>query len=420
MSDRTDRFAVRPKFLGWLTLAIALPLLAHAAWDYIEARRLSARVDAIAAKGEPTSIDQVRPFRNLNDSDRDAARLYRAAAALASDWNRNSYVPLAPPRNILYSPPQDWSSAQREEADRLVSSNSDVLNLLDRATAIEFSGFPPGTDYSYRFAEVWQLEQLASLRTRLLAVDGRDTAFTSLHVQLLLLQAIDPQYPNTFSWFMEMIAQDLALVIGRVRPTTALLASFATVLEALDRDDRVKRTLLTYRAETLNSGSPRLALGRPSRLVIPWEAVRRPYDLHRVNGVADMQAQHIADADLPWPQRLDAFRDVDLGPVVELKDARAMQQYAAAMSVRQEARNAALVRASRIAIAIERAMATHATPDIPTLIDPYSGDPMRVKRDDVSYAVYSVGQNRRDDGGHATLDVTFRPVPSLKPSPFRP
>ena len=36
---------------------------------------------------------------------------------------------------------------------------------------------------------------------------------------------------------------------------------------------------------------------------------------------------------------------------------------------------------------------------------------MRVKRDDLSYVVYSVGQNRRDDGGHATLDVTFRPVP---------
>ncbi len=29
----------------------------------------------------------------------------------------------------------------------------------------------------------------------------------------------------------------------------------------------------------------------------------------------------------------------------------------------------------------------------------------------LSYVVYSVGQNRRDDGGHATLDVTFRPVP---------
>jgi hypothetical protein len=416
MNDRhADRFTVRPKFLAWLALAMALPILAHATWDYVEARRLRARVNAIAAKGEPTSIDQVRPLRNLTDTDREAARLYRAAAALASDWNRNSYVPLAPPRNILYSAPQNWSSAQREEADRLVSGNSDVLNLIDRATAIEFSGFPPGTDYSYRLAEVWQLEQLASLRTRLLAVDRRDTAVTSLHVQLLLLQAIDREYPNTFSWFMEIIAQDLALVIGRVRPTAAALASLATVLEALDRDDRVKRTLLTYRAETLNNGSPSLALGRPSRVTVPWEAVRRPYDLHRVNAVADMQAQHIAYADLPWPQRLDAFRDVDLGPFGELKDVRTMQLYASAMAVRQEARNAALLRTARIAIAMERATVSNAAPEIPKLIDPYSGEPMRVKRDDQSYAVYSIGSNGRDDGGHARLDVTFRPVPATNP-----
>lgn len=419
MSDRpSDRFAVRPKFLAWLTLVLALPVVAHAAWDYTEARRLRARVDAIAAKGEPTSIDQLRPVRQLTDDGKEAARLYRAAAALASDWNRNSYVALAPPKNILNSAPQDWSPAQREEANRLVTSNSDVLNLVDRATAIEFSGFPPGTDYSYRFAEVWQLEQLASLRTRLLAVDGRDTAFKSLHVQLLLLQAIDWEYPNTLSWFVEIISRDLALVVGRVRPTDASLAALETVLHALDRDDRVKRTLFTYRAETLNNGSPRLALGRPSRVVIPWEAVRRPFDLHRVNEVADMQAQYIEYADLPWPQRLEPFRDVDLGPFGELNDARAMQRYAAAMSVRQEARNAALVRSARIAIAIERARASNATAEIPKLMDPYSGEPMRVKRDDLSYVVYSVGQNRRDDGGHATLDVTFRPVRAgLSPNP---
>ena len=47
-----------------------------------------------------------------------------------------------------------------------------------------------------------------------------------------------------------------------------------------------------------------------------------------------------------------------------------MQRYAAAMAVRQEARNAALVRSARIAIAIERARASNATPEIPKLIDP--------------------------------------------------
>ena len=102
--------------------------------------------------------------------------------------------------------------------------------MVDRATAIEFSGFHPGTDYSYRFAELWQLEQLVSLRTRVLAVDQRDTAVEALYVQLRLRQAIDREYPNMLSWFMEFISRDLALVVGRVRPTDASFAAWEAVL----------------------------------------------------------------------------------------------------------------------------------------------------------------------------------------------
>ncbi len=116
MSDRNaDRFAVRPKFLAWLTLAIALPVLAHAAWDYTEARRLRARVDAhMQRKASRRRSIRSGRFVISQTREREAARLYRAAAALASDWNRNAYVPLAPPNNILNSTPQDWSPAQRE------------------------------------------------------------------------------------------------------------------------------------------------------------------------------------------------------------------------------------------------------------------------------------------------------------------
>ena len=146
----------------------------------------------------------------------------------------------------------------------------------------------------------------------MLAVDHRDTAATALFAQLRLRQAIDREYPNTLSWFMELFSRDLALVVGRLHPTDAPFAA--------------------------------------------WEAVLST--------------------------------------------------------------NAALLRTARIAIAIERAKVSNASPEIPKLIDPYSGERIRVKRDDQSYAVYSVGQNRRDDGGHPTLDVTFRPVPApLIPNP---
>lgn len=415
MIDRTsDHFAVRPTFLGWLTFAIALPILVHAAWDYVEAKGVRSRVEAISAKGEPVSIDEIRPLHNLTDTDREASRLYRAAAALASNWNRNAYVPLAPPNNILTAKPEEWSPTQREQANHLLAANSDALALVDRATALEFSGFHPGTDYSYRFGELWQLEQIVSLRTRVLAVDHRDTAATALFGQLRLRQAIDREYPNTLSWFMELFSRDLALVMGRLHPTDASFAAWEAVLSTLDRDDRLKQIFLAQRAEWLNNGSLRPRT-RFALVLIPWEWVRRPVDLHIVNEVADEQTRYIDFADRPWPQRMEPFRHVDVGPFGDLKDMMAMQRYVAADSARQEARNAALLRTARIAIAIERAKVSNAAPEIPKLIDPYSGEPLRVKRDDQSYAVYSVGSNGRDDGGHARLDVTFRPVPSTNP-----
>ena len=416
MIDRTsDRFAVRPTFLGWLTFAIALPIVVHAAWDYVEAKGVRSRVEAISAQGEPVSVHEIRPLHNLTDTDREASRLYRAAAALASNWNRNAYVPLAPPNNILSAKPEEWSPTQREQANDLLAANSDALAFVDRATALEFSGFHPGTDYSYRFGELWQLEQIVSLRTRVLAVDHNDTAARALFAHLRLRHAIDREYPNTLSWFMESFSRDLALVVGRVRPTEASFAGWEAILSALDRDDRVKRIFLAQRAEWLNSGAVDVTRSPNHPVLIPWEWVRRPLDLHMVNEVADEQTRYIEFADRPWPQRLDAFRNVDLGPLGELKDVRARQLYASAMAVRQEARNAALLRTARIAIAIERAKVSNAAPEIPKLIDPYSGEPIRVKRDDQSYAVYSIGANGRDDGGHARLDVTFRPVPSTQP-----
>jgi hypothetical protein len=405
---------IRLKFLAWLTCAIVLPVLAHAAWGYAEARGLRARIDAMRAKGEPTAIDEVRRSPTLTDSGVEAARLYRAAAALASNWNRNAYVALDPPGNLMNVAPKNWSPVQRERASRLVSANSDVLDLLDRATKIEFLGFPPGTDYSYRFAEVWQVEQLASLRTRVLALDRRDDAVRALHVQLLFLQAMDREYPNGLSWFIEIISQDFALLMGHVRPTDEALAAFEAVLAPMDRDNRVKRMLLAQRAEWLSNRALHPGSGVGARL-IPWEAVRHPFELHIVNSVADIQTNNLEYADLPWPERLEPFRGVDLVPVTEVKDPRALARYAAASSVRQEARSAALLRSARIAIAIERARQSKAEPKIPALIDPYSGEPMHVIRDDVSYAVYSVGPNGRDDGGHSTLDLTFRPVPSESP-----
>jgi hypothetical protein len=80
-------------------------------------------------------------------------------------------------------------------------------------------------------------------------------------------------------------------------------------------------------------------------------------------------------------------------------------------SVSMIARNTALVRSARVAVAVERFRRDHAgafpagaadlvpqyLPSLP--IDPFSGQPRRLVPKGSGYKVYSVGTNRVDDGG---------------------
>src|SRR5262245_34191303 len=63
MMTAEDRFRVRPRFAKWSVLAFALllPILAFTIWDYVEMHRFRSRIDAIAARGEPMTIQG--PFR---------------------------------------------------------------------------------------------------------------------------------------------------------------------------------------------------------------------------------------------------------------------------------------------------------------------------------------------------------------------
>jgi hypothetical protein len=82
----------------------------------------------------------------------------------------------------------------------------------------------------------------------------------------------------------------------------------------------------------------------------------------------------------------------------------------------------AMVRAARVAVAIERYRREHAE-TMPTRlddvvpgyleavpVDPYSGWPLLLRIEARSYAVYSLGPNRRDDNGDFTLLRFFQGV----------
>ena len=77
-----------------------------------------------------------------------------------------------------------------------------------------------------------------------------------------------------------------------------------------------------------------------------------------------------------------------------------------------QARCIAQLRAARAALALERMRLTKGELPDPTKValptDPFTGQPLRFKKQGDGYVIYSVGENGVDDGGDERKDITFR------------
>ena len=154
---------VRPAFrlLAIVTFVIVVPLAAWNSWDAIEARRVSRAVDGIRAAGEPVTFS-FRPEYAGPEPPNDAGPDYIAAAVLAAANptvnDRTLSRPGDPPGWKSQSVASEFHDAvlagvvpptlQGATADAL-AMKEDALRLLDRATALSFKGFRPGTAYGY-------------------------------------------------------------------------------------------------------------------------------------------------------------------------------------------------------------------------------------------------------------------------------
>jgi hypothetical protein len=400
---------VRPTFLRWLALFLVLPVALHATWDYIEARRLHARVSEITAKGEPVSKQQLMTSEPLHGDPARSPQYLRAAAPLAANWDPDFRIW----QNLVNASAETWSPEQIQRVRSLVSENRLALELMDRAMSLPFVNFPAGLNYPYQFQELWQLWRLASLRTKLMAA-GRDPEVAgAFHRQLKLREAIGRQHPEPIgSWFINDLLHDVRLVLEAATTQGDPFESIASSLAHLDRDDGVKRALLLQRAELLAGGSLH-DRDRSGAMLAPWSSARRPIHLHALNRLLDKLSIFIAEADQPWPGRLDRY--LRAAPRAALfgeppSDFETSHVSYAADTVRFEARELGMIRAARVAVAVERyrrqrgALPSALDALIPTYlpltpIDPYSGAPVKFALTRDGYVAYSVGRNRKDDGG---------------------
>ncbi len=431
-ADRSPR--VRPQFIKWSVVAfvLLLPFVAHAAFDYAETQRLAASIAKIRARHEPLTSQEIQPAVILTGAAADAARYYRGAAAVVGpEWDEEQRTGLrARTADALWS--GTWPDALVADLRNRVSRDEDVYRFLDRATPLAFEGFGAGSNPSVRAGEMQTLAGVAPLRTLLLALDGDGNgAAASFYAELRLQRTLEgARSPGNGPAFTTAgLANTVSLIVSRSHPGEAMLSKLATRLREMDRDDVLKMYLLRARASIFDTGTYQgvelLNAGRVQSMA-GSAALMRPWMMARLNERVDTLNALITVADGPWPGRMDPPPSAYISNSPRWGSSRLSDTW----RMTGLGGELATIRWARIVVAVERYRIAHGQALPPRLddlvpsfleavpIDPFSAKLLRFLTEEDGYVVYSLGLNRRDDGGRlATKDmVRQRFVDSAPPA----
>jgi hypothetical protein len=420
--------------LRYLFAAIAAvcttPFFLFWTWSAIEGARLDRALDALAARDEPLDIAEFDP-KPVTADQKQASHYYAQAQKLVEDVLPPAFAQ-ATGRTIerlCDRPP----AADRERAIADLKSVESrylrALELLDQAASLDAAGWDPA-DRLGTPAEFVGPERLAAVNAVRIArmACGDDGA----HASGALLATL-------------RLARMRSVTAARQLPTHHALESILeftspppSMLEALQREyerqadeHAVEKSLRYSRARYLKYTTPGAFSDPPpeymARRITPFEAIAirlsRPARDHRTVSELHEFDEVLAAAAAPWPQKIDEAARL------ERKYPRASSRGGAVMNIVNPfvahaanrdlqfflpnvAESLARTRASIGAVAVARWRDDHggALPAslhdlVPSyvaalLIDPYSGQELKytiVK--DTGYKVYSVGRNRKDDGG---------------------
>ena len=422
----------RRRFLV-VVVILLIPVAMHAIWDQVEATLLAREVARIAQRHEPVNV-ATRMSALPTPEQRAAARVYAAAADLAATKFRDD------PK--LYNREDDLDRAfasgrpaeMLEDLRRRYVEGEPAFGLLAQASALDFAGFGPAGPELYENASpLVALNDLNSLRGDTLTARGNASASAQALMQSVRLQrTIGREYYRYLAarrWY-----GSLRLLLRHAPPEPETLLQLQQAIEQLPDDDNLVEQLRAARAQLLaefwpypTEGTVWAFRGRMSGRVMNGLAfaVLRPLFTRTVRNQLKPFEEAIEVARRPWPAKLDAtdvLKQRYAGHALPRPAQRTWLQRAAAVFppalgvatlesyVPIAGQNLAMRRTSIAAVAIERFRRAHAGEAPATLsalvpeylaavpMDPFSGQPLLYRRTAVSYAVYSIGQNRGDDG----------------------
>jgi hypothetical protein len=403
----SGRFRARRFVLGVLLLS----LTAYLIWDRIEAAGLSHEIAQIAQRGEPVHFGDGLP-RPATPEQRAASSLYAQAARFAQeqsaeDNHRASRIDVEKPASVEMILPE-IVAAYRDDAP--------ALQLLDRATPLDFGGFEPEEQMSPAYElPVTGLGALACLRADLAAVrrDGDGAAAALVPCVRLQRTLIRTAYRAQHAI---RVLGSLRILFRHTQPSDASLATLQRAFETWPDEDVVVRDLLQDRTRLIDMSENGL------RGVVPpvVRILLHPFMLRSARRAIASFEPFIAIDRRPWPARWQAADEIERGYARMIPPSRRgflakltdpLPIGFTGMALGSAGRELAARRLAIAVIAMERfrrahggalpasldALAPALIPAVPQ--DPFSGASILYRHDEEGYVVYSVDVNRRDEGG---------------------
>jgi hypothetical protein len=389
--------------LLWL---VALLVVVHAVWGYVEARRLERAIAGIRAKGEPASQADLKATNLPVEDAENAGRFYSAALELTVPSTR-----VMRPKNPFRvaheaGPGREPTADERSAVQAHLDANQAAFEMLDRGTTLPSCRFTWWKDDELPpFLPMRVLSDLSSLRVWDLAYRGQGRQALEAWLGLSrFLRIFDGRVPLIAflvrDALLDQLIRDTPLLLERGALDEEHLARLRETLGDLDRPRALTDALVGERAwvAEMLTGSQLRRGQRPSFGL----SLDGPFWKHETVGYMEAMQAMIDASRLPSPASLLAAKNIrprGLGQRIALPSLeRALAHHAEVV---------ARLRAARAAVDVTGYRLSHGGPPGPLAelappfdaADPFTGRPLFYRVEAEGFRVYSTGPDGRDDGG---------------------